>query len=212
MTTKLKWLLLSVLGLVLIVIAFYAFFWRHIGVFDQSHLYPDGQVDGAQQIAFIQQYVLPQVSKNQAADTKATTTLPHLVLHWLDVECQCIMLGRLFIEQLTGQNYHHNTRHVVLIPAHQQLLLKQRLTLASDVIVISLSASLHQQSRLFIPATPAASIYSPEHQSLSYLGPHSSGVTCGRGNNFIEMVLNNLSHGFDPKLYELTSEGCFCAW
>lgn len=86
------------------------------------------------------------------------------------------------------------------------------MALAENVTVLALPDGLYQKSRSYIPSSPGASIYNRQAQSLSYFGPHSSGVTCGQGSNFIELVLNNLSHGFDPKLYQFDSEGCFCSW
>ena len=207
MTIKFKWLMVSLVCLTIVVSLFYGLFWKHIRVFDQQGLYLQGSVEDKPHLEFMNTHLMEQL--NLSVEENAIATI---VFHWLDVDCQCTILGQLFIEKLIGKGKEDDVLHIVLTPPNLTQLTKERLSLSSTVKVIALSEDAYQASVKLIPATPAASVYNLKAQSLSYLGPHSSGVTCGRGNNFIELVLNNLSHGFDPKLYELESTGCFCAW
>jgi hypothetical protein len=176
--------------------------WRFIKVFDHQQLYPHQTINEQPLIALLRQQLLPQLTNHSEIT----------VFHWLDPDCKCTLIGRFFVEQLTKQNFSGQVLHVVLTPPGLASGLSDAFVLPKEVIVMALTAEQYQQSRQLIPATPGATIYYAKNQSLSYLGPHSSGVTCGTGTNYIELVLNNLTHGFDPKLIELRQRGCFCSW
>lgn len=184
-----------------ILAAFYGFFWRYIQSFDHQGLYPDGQVDNRPFRRFIKQHVVPY-------DVDSDT----LVLHWLDPDCFCTVYSGTTVDKLNRETSSDSIRHLVFTPPGKEQALAQLLPILENTAVIELSKRAYAQSREFIPATPAAIIYNKKAESLSYLGPHSSGVVCGKGTGFVELVLNNLSHGFDPQLYELEQSGCFCSW
>lgn len=207
MMARPTWFLVCMTGLAIVLLSFYALFWRYVTPYDDRGLYPDGMVSAQEQVNFIEQQILPLLAESDAQPQKMI-----LVFHWLDIDCQCTLLGKPFIEKLTTKGNAQLVRHIVLTKPEQQAQTQQWLALGESVTVVALSKESYQHSRRYIPSSPGASIYYRQTQSLSYFGPHSSGVTCGQGSNYIELVLNNLSHGFDPKLYELNSEGCFCSW
>ena len=207
MTSKHSWLLICMTALVVVLLLFYSFFWRFVSAFDVKGLYPDGVISTKMQVSFIEQNIIPQL--NGGLNTQQAKVI---VFHWLDIECKCTLLGKPFMEKLIANGQTEQVRHVVLTKPKQAQKTSQWLNLADNVEVLALTPKLFNDSLAFIPSSPGASIYNRDTASLSYFGPHSSGVTCGQGNNYIEMVLSNLSHGFDPKLYELESEGCFCPW
>jgi hypothetical protein len=109
-------------------------------------------------------------------------------------------------------NFCANPKHVIVTPPGKGQQLLDMLPMFDKTKVVALSKAAYQTSLKLIPATPAAVVYYQKNRSLSYLGPHSSGVICGKGTGFVELVLNNLEHGFDPKLVELDQTGCFCRW
>lgn len=206
MIAKYRWLLICVLSLVIVLILFYAFFWRHVSAYDSQLLYPHGMIAPQLQVNFLENNVLPLLELPVDKHPKV------IVFHWIDIDCKCTLLGKPFIEKLTTKGKPELVSHVVLTKPKQQVNTERWLKLAKNVQVIALKADIYQQSLQYIPSSPGASIYYRDGQSLSYFGPHSSGVTCGQGSNYIELVLNNLSYGFDPKLTALQSEGCFCPW
>jgi len=171
-------------------------------VLDHQNLYPQQQVTTQPLVALLND-VMPKAIETDI-----------VIFHWLDFDCQCTYLGRLFVEQLTRQQLAADVKHIILLPpdANSDENIKSSFNLPDNVHVTRLNQSLYRQSQSLIPATPGAAILRQSTQSLSYLGPHSGGVACGSGTNLIELVVNNLAHGFDPQLYQLQSSGCFCSW
>lgn len=187
--------------IVVVIAAFYGFFWRYIQPFDHQGLYPQGQVDNRAFVNFLKQHV---AGNENYHDT--------LVFHWLDPDCFCTVYSGNTVEKLDRETGSEKLKHWVLVPPDKVQALGDLLPVLQDAKVVPLSQTAYRQSQLFIPATPAVVIFNQKEQSLSYLGPHSSGVVCGKGTGFVDLVLNNLQHGFDPQLYELEQRGCFCSW
>lgn len=196
--------------LLLILVSCYFFLWRYIEPFDLRNLYPNGEINPAPLVELIEnQLPLPRALNDDNAN-------PIYILHWLNPACRCTLLSRLFIEQLSRKTIDDGVWHIVVTPPKQAKSLRQSFAQLSNEVrafsVVELSAIAYRQSQVLIPATPAAIVYQRKTQSISYLGPHSSGVVCGNGDSFVELVLNNLKFGFDPQLIELERNGCFCPW
>lgn len=208
---KAKLLSTLLLWLLMILVSCYFFLWRYIEPFDQHKLYPNGLVDTAPLVDLIEhQLPLPRELND---NHKANITV---ILHWLNPECRCSLLSRLFIEQLSRKTANDGVWHIVLTPPNQAKSLSQSFAQLSNEVggfsVIEMSPQDYRHSQMLIPATPAAIVYQRKTRSISYLGPHSSGLVCGNGDSFVELVLNNLKFGFDPQLIELERNGCFCPW
>ena len=62
-----------------------------------------------------------------------------------------------------------------------------------------------------VPASPAVAIWDSEGK-LAYLGPYSSGIFCGEGEDFVSATLTSLLEGNVPYLNEHDALGCFCPW
>lgn len=193
---------LVIAWLAVILLAFYGYFWRYIQTFDHRGLYPQGQVAHPPFITLVEQNI--QLSGLNQLDT--------VVLHLLDPECFCTVYSGNTVDKLTQDTTSDKLRHVVLVPPGKTNALHQLLPVLGTAEVIELDVSTYMASKELVPATPAALVYNKKEGTVSYLGPHSSGVVCGKGTGFVDLVLNNLQHGFDPLLYELEQKGCFCSW
>ena len=197
--------LLSV-WLIAVLIAFYTFFWRFIQVFDDQGLYANGPGSASQISAFLDNL------SEQYRLTEYGAEMPIIVFHWLDPNCRCLQLGMNGLFELINRDYPSNVSQVILVPAAQQPDPVIFSSLSSKVTIINLTQAEYRQSKLFIPSVPSALIYKVSSSNMSYLGPHYSGLLCGQGSSYIDLVLNNLSHGFDPNLFNLEQTGCFCRW
>lgn len=81
--------------------------------------------------------------------------------------------------------------------------------LGTEQIVLSRHSSLLQG--VTIPATPAVAIWDKQG-ALAYFGPYSSGMSCGEGFDFIDMVLGKLAQQENPQWINNQGFGCFCPW
>jgi hypothetical protein len=188
--------------LLLVLTAFYGYFWRYIQVFDHQQLYPDGKVDSSALVGFVTSQI--QSSVLEASDT--------LIFHWLNPDCHCTVFSGFTVDKLNRETTSDSVQHIIIIPPNKSEQLLTLLPVLKNAKLVTLTEQAYEKSQKLIPATPAAVVFNQKTKSLSYLGPHSSGVICGKGTGFVELVLNNLQHGFDPVLYELEQTGCFCHW
>jgi 3-dehydroquinate dehydratase len=79
------------------------------------------------------------------------------------------------------QTGNENVKHVIVTPPGKAGQLLEMLPMFDKTKVVALSEVAYQASLELIPATLAAVVYYQKNRSLSYLGPHSSGVICGKG-------------------------------
>lgn len=200
MKIKLRTAAFLVVWLAVILLAYYFFFWRYIQPFDHQKLYTSESFDGGSLVAFI----------DGKLDTKPSTDI--VIYHWLNPDCNCLRFGGLYVDKLMRETATDNAQHVILAPPGKAEQLSEMLPMLDKTKVVALNEAAYKASLKLIPATPAAVVYYRKNRSISFLGPHSSGVICGKGTGFVELVLNNLQHGFDPALIELEQTGCFCDW
>ena len=193
-------LVMVAVWLAAIVAAFYWYFWQFVRPFDAGQLYPNGQVVEQPLLSTLNPYI------EQSPDAEI------LVFHWLKPDCLCSRFSGVTISGLAAADKGSSTRHWVLTPPGQSEAAGQILPETADLTIRALGERQYRQSLTAVPAAPSAVVYYRKTGTISYLGPHSSGVVCGSGTGFVELVLNNLQHGFDPQLYELEQKGCFCAW
>ncbi len=60
-----------------------------------------------------------------------------------------------------------------------------------------------------VPSTPAVMALDNNNE-LIYFGPYSEGLSCGKGEGIIDLVLSNYKKGFNAQLIMANSEGCYC--
>ncbi len=60
-----------------------------------------------------------------------------------------------------------------------------------------------------IPSTPAVLALNTKSE-LIYFGPYSEGLSCGKGEGIIDLVMSNYKKGFNAQLIMADSEGCYC--
>jgi len=60
-----------------------------------------------------------------------------------------------------------------------------------------------------IPSTPAVLALNTKSE-LIYFGPYSEGLSCGKGEGIIDLVMSNYKKGFNAQLIMANSEGCYC--
>lgn len=198
-----KWRIGTLIIVVLIglLALLYDLLGRYLQPFDQQGLYPEQMVGSPPFVAFINQHLSQYQDEHQL-----------LILHWLNPECFCSVYSGTTVDSLSKLDSSLKIKHLVLTPPDKAQALLNLLPILKQAQVIALSPEAYRQSQRLIPSSPAVLIYNRQAQSVSYLGPHSSGVVCGKGTGFVELVVNNLEHGFDPLLYELEQSGCFCPW
>lgn len=86
--------------------------------------------------------------------------------------------------------------------------------IASDLVgtvQIELARDSDMLKGMDIPASPSVAIWDADGH-LAYFGPYSSGMTCGQGFDFINMVLTKLAQGNNPAWVNSQGFGCFCPW
>ena len=74
------------------------------------------------------------------------------------------------------------------------------------VIDVELAAT---SSELPVPSVPAIALFDDKGE-LAYFGPYSQGIGCGESRSVVEVVLNNIRHGFNPELIVDQAKGCYC--
>ncbi|WP_353352035.1 DUF6436 domain-containing protein [Oceaniserpentilla sp. 4NH20-0058] len=107
-----------------------------------------------------------------------------LVVHFTDASCPCESYRVAHVDKL--EHMLDSSHQVNINPAEQTRL------------------------RVNIPATPAVAIWD-EDGEFAYFGPYSSGMTCGAGLDFIDLVFNKLADGVNPSWLNTQGYGCFCA-
>lgn len=83
--------------------------------------------------------------------------------------------------------------------------------LLTKVNQLTVSEQTLSQYGVSIPASPAVAIWDRVGR-LAYFGPYSSGLTCGKGLDFISMVLQKLEADENPQWVNTQGFGCFCPW
>jgi hypothetical protein len=83
--------------------------------------------------------------------------------------------------------------------------------LLTKINQMTVSEQTLRQYDVSIPASPAVAIWDSTGE-LAYFGPYSSGLTCGKGLDFISMTLKKLDLGNNPKWINTQGFGCFCPW
>lgn len=189
-----------------VLLAFYHFFWRNIQPFDHQPLYPQLTVDNQSIVRLLNNVV----SASPEMDMLDTATV--VIVHWLDPGCRCSLFSGDYIQKLHSTTSSDSQRHLVLVPPGKGKALRQQLPALSALSLIVLTESAYQESLRLIPSAPAAMVFDVTRQQLNFLGPHTSGVLCGAGDSYIDLVLNNRASGFTPLLFPLDQRGCFCPW
>ncbi len=108
-----------------------------------------------------------------------------LIVHFKDEDCPCDRYRVAHLELIAP-----------MLEGTEQIVLSRHSTLLKGV---------------HIPASPAVAIWDASGD-LAYFGPYSSGMTCGKGFDFINMVLNKLALDENPKWINSQGFGCFCPW
>ena len=60
-----------------------------------------------------------------------------------------------------------------------------------------------------IPSTPSVLALNKKSE-LIYFGPYSEGLSCGKGEGIIDLVMSNYKKGFNAQLIMTNSKGCYC--
>ena len=60
-----------------------------------------------------------------------------------------------------------------------------------------------------IPSTPSVLALNQKSE-LIYFGPYSEGLSCGKGEGIIDLVMSNYKKGFNAQLIMANSKGCYC--
>jgi len=117
------------------------------------------------------------------ADINLSSPLSNTLINFISPHCQC---NQISFEHLTDVK---NTASL------------------NNMSVIDIS--LPKNFTGLIPSTPAALVLD-ENGELIYFGPYSEGLSCGKGEGIIDMVLSNYKKGFNAQLIMANSEGCYC--
>lgn len=125
-----------------------------------------------------------------------------VVIHFHDAHCPCSSFTRSHLDDLQAS----------LAPTRQFQLSKgdRTATLPFPDLATALPAYADTLQRL-VPASPAVGIWDARGE-LAYFGPYSGGATCGSGKSFVDITLNALSRGENPRFINTDATGCFCAW
>ncbi|MCC2605707.1 DUF6436 domain-containing protein [Planctobacterium marinum] len=183
--------------LLCILILFYYYFGKHINRFDPSNIsYEVPDLEGEWQ----------RLTEEILGDFKTQRDQVY-VFHWLNLNCNCAKYAITYIKSLHLKK--NNVSHVVLIPEYQS---KRRIELPDYFSVKIVGEHLYKETQRLLPSSPAVSIYKTGFSQISYVGPHSGGNLCGKGTSFIELTLNNIDHGFNPRYMNYQQSGCFCKW
>ena len=108
-----------------------------------------------------------------------------LIVHFKDDDCPCERYRVAHVKQIAP------------------------ILLGTEQTVLSRDSSVLKG--LKIPATPAVAIWDADGE-LAYFGPYSSGMSCGEGFDFIDMVLGKLAQQENPQWINNQGFGCFCPW
>ena len=75
-----------------------------------------------------------------------------------------------------------------------------------NVINIDINKS---ELKEIIPAYPSTIMFDSKGE-LAYIGAYSDGVICSSDNSIVDLVLSNIKAGFNPKLINTDTKGCYC--
>ena len=89
---------------------------------------------------------------------------------------------------------------------HQSIL--DEMALQDELKVVRISDEKIDKGKL-IPSVPAVALLDANGK-LAYFGPYSEGLACTESNGLVEVVMNNLRHGFNPELVVNDTTGCYC--
>lgn len=109
--------------------------------------------------------------------------LPNTVINFVDPNCRC---NKISLDHLSDVNKN----------AVNDDMSVMNVTLPSDFSGL-------------IPSTPAVLVLD-NNGELIYFGPYSEGLSCGKGEGIIDLVLSNYKKGFNAQLIMANSEGCYC--
>lgn len=152
-----------------------------------------------------QQATLPAFLSLPLKDSDVQVDASTQIRHWLDPQCSCYRFAKSVVLQQI-KNAQADENHLVILKSTDTFWDTQGI--ANRI----LTDSEYQQTKYFMPASPAATVHKPKLTSVSYLGPHNSGSYCGQGTSYIDIVMSNLRSGFDPQFVNVNESGCFCNW
>ncbi len=119
-----------------------------------------------------------------------TSRVRAIVVHFVDSSCPCSRFSETHIQSLEAR--FDESTHFFRWP---------------DVPNDILDTEIIQA----VPVSPAIAIWSSEGK-LAYLGPYSSGVFCGEGDDFASLTITQLLAGNKIELMKHDALGCFCPW
>lgn len=127
-----------------------------------------------------------------------------VALHFWDPDCPCTRFNTPHVRDLMAAYAEKGMRFVVLTPT-AALQTRAREEFGPQV-EIRVAGPLDPLS------SPAAVLLDGQGQ-LAYFGPYSTGANCTTGNgDYVELVLNELDAGNNPRQINTLAVGCFCRW
>jgi hypothetical protein len=114
-----------------------------------------------------------------------------LVVHFVDTDCVCHRDSSKHIRDIESR-YQHQAKFMQINPHSDQNSLPFRLETS------------------IVRATPAVAIWNAKGE-FQYFGPYSSGVICGKGIDFVDLVMSQLSNNTMTPWFNSLGTGCFCS-
>ena len=139
-------------------------------------------------VAFDPKHKLANISQSSLvnqimSEFELPTNMPNTLINFIGEDCRC---------NQTSQS------HLSDVKAN-----------ASKDNMSVINITLPNNSSGIIPSTPAVLVL--DHNSkLIYFVPYSEGLSCGKGEGIIDLVLMNYKKGFNAQLIMANSEGCYC--
>ncbi|NTS77564.1 hypothetical protein HR060_11885 [Catenovulum sp. SM1970] len=170
------------LWLILIISVFYLFFGQAIQAFNQDERWLSKATWSAKND------IVEQIFSHYQL-----TTNTNILIHITNSSCQCERFSQGYIQSVNQQ---------AEFSTYQKLII--------DLSSNSLPALLVHQLKNIVPATPAALVWSAYHQSVAFIGPHTAGLVCGKGESNLSVVNFSLKHQINPEYFPFEQLGCFC--